>query len=62
MGISPLAAFQPSWRSLLWGLLATPPLLIALTWVLKRPSGPLRQLVDFVVGEKKAFMFTLTKK
>jgi uncharacterized protein len=51
LGISPLAAFQPSWGSLLWGLLATPPLVLALIWVLKRPSGPLRQLVDFVVGE-----------
>jgi membrane protease YdiL (CAAX protease family) len=51
LGFSPLAVLQPSWRSLLWGLLATPPLLLALIWVLQRPSGPLKQLVDFVVSE-----------
>jgi uncharacterized protein len=51
LGVSPLAALQPSWQSLLWGLLATPPLLLALTWIMRRPSGRFRQLVDFVVGE-----------
>jgi membrane protease YdiL (CAAX protease family) len=51
LGVSPLARLEPSWRSFLWGVLATPPLLIALIWVLKRPVGRLRRLVDFVVGE-----------
>jgi len=51
VGISPLATLQPSWRSLLWGVLATLPLLLALSWVLRSPSGPLRRLVDFVVAE-----------
>jgi membrane protease YdiL (CAAX protease family) len=32
-------------------VLATAPLLIALIWILKRPVGRLRRLVDFVVGE-----------
>jgi membrane protease YdiL (CAAX protease family) len=49
LGISPLA--QLGWRSFLWGVLATPPLLLALIWVLKRQNGRLRQLVDFVVGQ-----------
>jgi uncharacterized protein len=51
LGISPLAQLQPGWRSFLWGVLATPPLLLALIWVLKRQNGRLRQLVDFVVGQ-----------
>jgi uncharacterized protein len=51
LGVSPLAALQPSWQSFLWGLAATPPLLLALTWIMKRPSGRLRQLVELVVGE-----------
>jgi uncharacterized protein len=51
LGVSPLAALQPSGQSFLWGLVATPPLLLALAWIMKRPSGRLRQLVDLVVGE-----------
>ena len=51
LGLSPLAQLELGWRSFLWGVLATPPLLIALIWVLKRPIGRLRRLVDFVVGE-----------
>jgi membrane protease YdiL (CAAX protease family) len=51
LGVSPLAHLEPSWPSFLWGVLATPPLLIALVWVLNRPAGRLRRLVDFVVGE-----------
>jgi membrane protease YdiL (CAAX protease family) len=51
LGISPLAQLQPGWRSFLWGVLATPPLLLALIWVLKRQDGRLRRLVDFVVGQ-----------
>ena len=51
LGLSPLAQLEPGWRSFLWGVLATPPLLIALIWVLQRPVGRLRRLVDFVVGE-----------
>ena len=51
VGVSPLAQLQPSWRSFLWGVLATPPLVLALVWVLKRPDGRLRRLVDFVVGQ-----------
>ena len=50
-GISPLAQLQPGWRPFLWGVLATSPLLLALIWILRRPSGPLRRLVDFVVRE-----------
>jgi uncharacterized protein len=51
LGMSPLAQLQPGWRYFLWGVLATPPLLLALVWVLQRPVGRLRRLVDFVVGE-----------
>lgn len=51
LGVSPLAQLEPGWPAFLWGVLATPPLLIALIWVLKRPVGRLRRLVDFVVGE-----------
>lgn len=51
LGISPLAELQPGWRSFLWGVLATPPLLLALIWTLKSSGGRLRQLVDFVVEE-----------
>jgi CAAX protease family protein len=51
LGISPLAALHPGWRSLLHGLLATLPLLLALVWILRRPGGRFRRLVDFVVGE-----------
>ncbi len=51
LGMSPLAQLEPGWRSFLWGVLATPPLVIALVWVIKRPIGRLRRLVDFVVGE-----------
>jgi uncharacterized protein len=51
LGISPLATLQPGWSALLWGFLATPPLLLALLAVLRTEAGPLRRLVDFVVGE-----------
>jgi membrane protease YdiL (CAAX protease family) len=51
LGLSPLAELDPSRRSFLWGVLATPPLLIALMWVLSRRGGRLRRLVDFVVDE-----------
>jgi membrane protease YdiL (CAAX protease family) len=51
VGISPLTALQPSWTSLLWGLLATLPLVLTLLWVLSTRTGPLRRLVHFVVGE-----------
>jgi membrane protease YdiL (CAAX protease family) len=42
---------RPSGQSLLWGVLATLPLLVALVWVMKRSGGPLGRLRDFVVGE-----------
>jgi membrane protease YdiL (CAAX protease family) len=51
LDVSPLSGLDPGRRSFLWGVLATPPLVIALIWVLKRPAGRLRRLVDFVVGE-----------
>jgi membrane protease YdiL (CAAX protease family) len=51
LGISPLATLEPSWSALLWGFLATAPLLLALLGVLRTQTGPLRSLVDFVVGE-----------
>jgi membrane protease YdiL (CAAX protease family) len=51
LGVSPLAQLDPSWPSFLWGVLATLPLLVALIWILNRPFGRLRRLVDFVVGE-----------
>jgi membrane protease YdiL (CAAX protease family) len=51
LGMSPLAQVQPGWGSFLWGVLATPPLLLVLIWALKRPHGSLRRLVDFVVGQ-----------
>jgi membrane protease YdiL (CAAX protease family) len=51
LGVSPLAQLEPGWPSFLWGVLATPPVLVALIWVLKRPVGRLRRLVDFVVSE-----------
>jgi membrane protease YdiL (CAAX protease family) len=48
---SPLPLLRPSWSSFRWGVLATAPLLLGLIWVLKRPAGRLRQLVDYVVRE-----------
>jgi CAAX protease family protein len=51
LGISPLATLQPSWSALLWGFLATAPLLLALLGVLRTQARPLRRLVDFVLGE-----------
>jgi uncharacterized protein len=51
LGVSPVAQLQPGWTPFFWGVLATAPLLIALIWILKRPVGRLRRLVDFVVGE-----------
>jgi membrane protease YdiL (CAAX protease family) len=42
---------QPNGRSFLWGVLATPPLLLALRWILARPSGKLRDLVDLAVDQ-----------
>lgn len=51
LGISPLAQLRPGWRSLLWGVLATLPLLLALAWIWTRPGGSFRRLVDFVVGQ-----------
>ena len=51
LGISPLATLQPGWGALLWGLLATPPLLLALLGILRTQEGPLRRLVEFVLGE-----------
>jgi CAAX protease family protein len=51
LGISPLAQVQAGWRPLLWGVLATLPLVLALIWILKRPAGALHRLVDFVVGQ-----------
>jgi membrane protease YdiL (CAAX protease family) len=50
-GISPLARLQPDWPPFIWGLLATLPLLLALIWILQRPEGRLRGLVDFVVDQ-----------
>jgi CAAX protease family protein len=50
VGVSPLAQVQVGWRPFLWGVLATLPLLLALIWILERPGGALRRLVDFVVG------------
>jgi membrane protease YdiL (CAAX protease family) len=51
LGFSPLTSLQLGSRSLLWGVLATPPLLLTLVWIWRRPGGPLRRLVDFVVDE-----------
>jgi membrane protease YdiL (CAAX protease family) len=49
--MDPLSQLQPGWRSLVWGVLATAPLLFALTWILQRPAGELRRLVEFVVTQ-----------
>lgn len=51
LGISLLAQLQPGWTPFLWGVLATLPLFLALIWILRRPDGALRRLVDFVVGQ-----------
>lgn len=51
LGISPLAELHPSVPSLLWGLAATIPLLLGLTWILHTRSDPLRRLVDLVVEQ-----------
>jgi uncharacterized protein len=50
-GISPLADIRLDLASGVWGVLATPPLLLALLWINRRPAGRLRRLIDFVVGQ-----------
>jgi CAAX protease family protein len=37
--------------ALLWGVLETAPLLMALSWILRKPTGPLRDLVEFVLDQ-----------
>jgi uncharacterized protein len=51
LGVMPLAQLQLDWGPVFWGVVATFPLLLALTWILTRAGGRLRRLVDFVVGQ-----------
>jgi uncharacterized protein len=48
LGTTPLDQLRPSWKGVLWGVLATIPLLTLLWWILERAGGRLRELVEFV--------------
>ena len=58
--ISPFEHFYPSGASLLLGVLATLPLLLALAWMLGSSSPPIRRLVALVVEQVGPFLASCT--
>lgn len=48
VGTAPLEQLRPSWGRVLWGVLATIPLLTVLWWIVERAGGRLRELAEFV--------------
>jgi uncharacterized protein len=49
--VSPAAYFRLTPGTVLWGLLATAPLLLGLVWLLRSTAAPVRGLVDFVTEQ-----------
>ncbi len=49
--VSPLAYLRLTPGTVLWGLLATAPLLLALAWMLTSTAAPVRGLVDLVTEQ-----------
>ena len=49
--VFPLEQLHFSWLSLLWGLVATLPLLLTLRWILTRQDGRWQELIDFVAKQ-----------
>jgi membrane protease YdiL (CAAX protease family) len=46
-----LEQLHPSVSAVIWGVVATVPLLLGLAWILTTATGPLRRLVDLVVEQ-----------
>ena len=50
-GVSPERHLRTEPAGILWGVLATVPLLLGLAWMLATGAGPVRRLVEQVVGQ-----------
>jgi membrane protease YdiL (CAAX protease family) len=56
LGISPFRELQPSLKAVVWGIVATGPLLLGLAWMVRARTGAAHRLVNLVIEQLGTFL------